>query len=613
MTTRFRLPLLFAAALLAAAPMGAVAAADVQAQLSPNEIQLGDQAQLRLTINGSAGRVQLPLVDGLFFRQIGYSSMMNWVNGSLSATTIIDFVVIPQRAGTFTIPPLDLGGAKSAPLTLKVGATTTITGSTAPPAGQQPLPSPQVASSPQGSTDEQRYSDQPAFIRLAIPRNDLYVGEYIPVQVKAYFRQGLQVRNLGLPAINSEALTIQPLGTEPQQSEAVLSGNAYTVLSWDSALTAVKAGDFPVTMKMPMQILVRQQLPTTNGGIFDESFMQQLMQGGRTKDVTLESEAQKVVIHELPETSRPADFSGAVGHFELTSSVEQSTLNLGDPATLKMAITGAGNFSRVTSAMIPSGKGFKTYSPKSTFAATDSIGYSGTKSFEQAVIPQNAGSQQLPAISFSFFDPEKKTYATLTSQPIMLTVEGTSSQAPVTSATASSTLAPPTAPAAAPDILPNQLDSGRFVSSLQPVVANPVFLAAQALPLLVLTAGLLLLRRKQRLENDPAALRNLHAGRAIREHLKRLDQAAAAGDTTAFFTAARDVLQERLGERWGLRPETLTMAEIKTRLGADSGNLATIFAQADAIDYSGQAHGATDLAAWKETVLQELKRLETNS
>ena len=82
---------------------------------------------------------------------------------------------------------------------------------------------------------------------------------------------------------------------------------------------------------------------------------------------------------------------------------------------------------------------------------------------------------------------------------------------------------------------------------------------------------------------------------------------------TGFFLAARGALQQRLGERWGIRPETITLAEINARLNGAGDGIRPVFEMADQISYSGQEFGDADYRGWKKLVVTQLKQLEKHS
>jgi hypothetical protein len=145
------------------------------------------------------------------------------------------------------------------------------------------------------------------------------------------------------------------------------------------------------------------------------------------------------------------------------------------------------------------------------------------------------------------------------------------------------------------------------------VFMSPWFIAAQGLPLCALAGGLLFLRRQRRLAADPRHARASAAERAIAAQLAGMDQAIRQHASSDFFLCARSALQQRLGERWDVRPETITLAEISTRMNGAGDGIRPIFEMADQASYSGQNLGDADFRQWRELVVAQLKALEKES
>ena len=80
---------------------------------------------------------------------------------------------------------------------------------------------------------------------------------------------------------------------------------------------------------------------------FDDSFFDNFFSNARQKPLTLHTDGATVKIKPLPTQGRPADFSGAVGQFEVSNEVSAKNGTTGDPLTLKIKIEGRGNFDRV--------------------------------------------------------------------------------------------------------------------------------------------------------------------------------------------------------------------------------------------------------------------------
>jgi len=609
MKTRFNWMMKFAAVALviAATTVLRATAAQVTATLDSASIALGDAAQLTVSISGGdSTQPELPAVSGLEFTPVGQSSSFESVNGAVTSSVSLTYQVTPDRVGTFTIPAIRVpGGGSSQPLTLQVSQNA----GGAAAASSASLPPPNMSSGTTDATDNA--SGQPAFLRVVMPKQQLYAGELVPVQVKAYFSADMSASLDGLPVLNSDAFTLNKLDAKPDQTQEIIGGQPYNVLTWPSALTAVKTGDYALNLELPVVERVQQRGQGGDDSPFNDPFFNQFFSRTVDKPLTLHSGSENVKVLPLPAAGRPADFSGAVGRFDVSSEAAPTQLTAGDPITLRLKVSGQGNFDRVYSSGLSASAEWKTYPPSAQFTPADNAGYGGTKIFEEAVVPLKAGQEKIPAITFSYFDPDTRQYATRTTSPISIEVAPGSGVSSVATSPASPTLTSSlSANTSALELAPNKVETGNFVSSLQPVLFAPWFVAAQGVPVMALIAGLFVQRRRQRLAQDSERTRNRAAQAAVREQLEAMEQALAANSAPAFFTAARQAMQTALAYHWQLSASQITAAEINHRLNGDAGDLRTLFAVADDVVYSGQHVPPSELQHWKDTVIHQLKQLE---
>jgi hypothetical protein len=405
----------------------------------------------------------------------------------------------------------------------------------------------------------------------------------------------------------------------------MIGGRPYTVLTWSSALSAVKAGDYALNLELPVVVRVQERRrhadnpmkqffgnsPFDNS-FFDDSFFDDFFGGTTEKQISLRADSDNVKVLALPTIGRPANFSGAVGKFEASSEATPTQSAQGDPITLRLKIDGQGNFDRVNSQGLNTSADWKTYQPSAHFEAADAAGYEGIKTFEQAVLPLKSGSENIPALSFSYFDPDAREYVTRSTTPIAVKVSP-GSGAPLASTLPASPAASTQTPVANPsssELAVNKVETGNFVSNLRPVLFAPWFIALQGLPVTALAAAFLVQRRRQRLAHDPQRIRNRVVQAAVREQLLTMEQAFAANNASVFFTAARQAIQEQLALRWRLSATQITPAEINRRLNGDGNELRTLFAVSDAVVYSGQRVSPGDLKHWNDLVIQQLRKLE---
>jgi hypothetical protein len=451
-------------------------------------------------------------------------------------------------------------------------------------------------------------SGSTAFLHVVMPKRELYVGELVPVQVKAYFSANVSASLSGLPVLNSDAFTLNKLDDKPDQTQETIGGQAYNVLTWSSALAAVKTGDYALNLELPIVVRVQQEGQGDEDSPINDPFFNQFFRRTVEKPLTLQTRSENVKVLPLPSVGRPADFNGAVGRFEVSNEAAPTRLTAGDPITMHLKVSGQGNFDRVYSSGLAASPEWKTYPPDAQFVPTDKASYGGSKTFEQAVVPRKPGQAAIPSVTFCYFNPDTRQYVTRATMPIAIEVTPGSGVSSMIASTASP--AGLASSQAASELAPNKVEAGSFVSSLQPVLFAPWFIAVQGAPVMALIAGLLIQRRRQRLAQDSERTRNRAAKADVQEQLEAMDLALAADNVQAFFTAARQAIQAGLARRWQLSANQVTSAEINRRLNGDAVDLRRLFAVADDVVYAGQRVPAEELHRWKDIVLLQLKQLE---
>ena len=591
------------------------AQAEITAQLEPRSLALGESAQLVVTIKGTqAAAPELPGVDGLEITQVGQQSSMQVINGVASANVSHIYLVIPDREGSFTIPAITAAGAGSTqPIAIRVEKGTGGQTQSAPSQRRSQLPAPGIGHDE--AVDAVDAKGESAFLRVILPKQELTVGELVPMEVKAYFRAGVSASLNGLPVLSSDAFTLNQLSDQPRQTREAIDGVPYTVVTWTSALSAVKAGDYPLNLDLPVMVRVRERAQRFGGGrsfddLFSDSFFDNFFEGMTEKPLTLHTDGSVVKIKPLPVEGRPAGFSGAVGKFEITAEAPETTGATGDPLTLKINITGKGNFDRVTTNGLSASADWKSYKPTAHFEPADRSNTSGTKTFEQSIVPTKAGAQEIPAVSFSYFDPEAGTYVTTATTP--LAVEIAQGAAPAPAPAVAKLAGAPTVNT--PQPLPDGLVADKAVpahgtSNLRPLVLTPWFVIMNLVILAALVIGTIVRMILSHRANDPRRLQVAAAKKAVTESLASMDAALHSKDAPRFFNAARRALQERLADQWQVPASQVTLPEIRIRLNGRGEEVRTVFQIADEIAYSGKHFSPTDLQRWRDLVKTQLQQL----
>jgi hypothetical protein len=608
---RPRLPFMLAIVLIlapAAMAMARPAAPSVDAVIEPGEIALGESARLTVTISGSGEMsINLPSVAGLEMRVVGHSRQIQIVNGVTVESTATIVRVTPEAPGIYKIPALS---PSSAPLVLRVDPSA---GNGAPPPGSGDTQG--LLPALPGTNGIRLTPDGSAFMHVSIPKREVYVGESIPVEIEVGMRDGFVNSINGIPKLSSNDFTLNNLSHQPERGGRVIGGQPFTVLTWRSILAAVKPGKFSLTFETPLTVRVRMRARGDSmlEDLLGDPFMQNFFGATFPKNITVTSPEAALTVIPLPTQGQPPGFTGAVGTFKVASDVSSATNTAGDPLTLRLHVTGAGNFDRVESAMLRSEEPWKTYDPKATFKAEDPVGYHGEKTFEQPIVASKSGTLTIPPLEFSYFDPETKRYETAHSAPLHVAV------APSAAELAANGAPPPAAPSAAaatppadqkPGLRPDHALTDERVSSLTPPYFRPALAAIPSVLALAFALSWIWVRRHERITGDLQRAREIARAKRLETLRARMAAAGAAGDAAAYLEAARAMLREALGTRWQLPPAEIGTSDLDTRLAEDPdrADIRRIFELADEASYSGGRVAARDFDRWSELIERQLSR-----
>ena len=193
---------------------GTVFAGTITAALDRDSMSLGETATLTVTYTGNAQTAPaIPGVANLTITSAGRSSQISLINGAMTSSLIFSYQVQPSQIGDYVIPQIqgkvDNAILATSPLRLRVLK--------------------EVAGG--GAA---KY----AFLKLVVPKNQVYVGELIPVDVQLYVVAG---QDLQRPQLRGDAFVIGKQA-DHTQTRTQIGTTVYNVLSFKMSVAAAKAG-----------------------------------------------------------------------------------------------------------------------------------------------------------------------------------------------------------------------------------------------------------------------------------------------------------------------------------------------------------------------------------
>ena len=380
--------------------------------VSADKTTLAVNQQLMLTVDLSgegAQSVQPPQLPDMeeflsFLGSGGSSQNIQVINGRMSITRSFSYYYLAKKEGQFTIPSLEVlykgNSYRSKPIQI------TVAGQAQQPAQSPSQPSP---------TDQEAASDEELYVRAIVDKRTIYQNEPVVVTFRIY----TQV------AVASYSITKAPdtagfwaeefeMQGQPQTREEVINGRKYIVADLKrTALFPASSGSKEIG-PMTLTCDVRQRRSRRSRDIFDSFFDDPFF--NPTVKKTISSLPVKLNVLPLPAENRPPSFSGAVGDYDLSASLDKSSVTTNEAITLRIKISGTGNINLLPNPNVAIPPDFEQYEPKVTQSiARSGATISGEKTFEYVLVPRFPGQQRIKPVTFSFFNPRKKTYETLSS------------------------------------------------------------------------------------------------------------------------------------------------------------------------------------------------------
>jgi len=540
-------------------------AATVTGTLDAPSASVGEEVTYELQIEGGSpdSFPPFPQLEGAKVSTGGRNSSVSIINGSVKQSVTFTYHLTPTREGRVEIPALEVmvDGQKytTQAMSLRVG----------PPAKA-------------GAPGDVAYGE------LSVERQPVYVGEDVVVDLRYYLdmnaarwsRSGAQ-----MPSLDGEGYSIRNLNGE---ADPVRIGDKdYFRFTFHAVAIPNRAGKItigPVAFHVP----ISKRIGSRNdpfGMVFE-----------RTQDFTVTAPALTLDVKPLPTEGRPKDFSGAIGNFKFSGQGTPTVVKVGDPVTMKLQVAGTGNFDRMGAPALADPKGWRAYKATDKFASADKkLDVIGTKIFEIAVVPE-VKKTTMPVFNFSYFDPEKAKYFTLTNAPTPLQVEGGAAEPEAANSAAGSSAAAKAKPV--DDILGIRSTTGFWGVGWQPRLTVWFALLVAPAPLIVFALFWRARRTDPRLAVRAALLREKA------ELLHRLRQAT---DRAELFDAAARILQIDVALLTGLPAGGIDEATILAR--CDSGAVKKMYAARAELVYAGEAGGKV-AANERDQVLDTLAEFE---
>ena len=390
------------------------------------------------------------------------------------------------------------------------------------------------------------------FIDANISKANPYKGEEFILSYKLYSRyELLGIEEQMAPTI--EGFTSNILNRDQQarvKVEKINGQDYYTLDLYRSELYPLRSSEFKID---PFQMTVVASVPT---GRRIKDFWGNRLEV-RRENVKVKSPSVRVNVRDLPTAGRPANFNGAVGNFDLNSSLSATETVTGEPLTLRIQISGQGNLKLIGDPKLDLPPGFESYDPKINVG-------NGSKTYEYLLIPGKPGEFTLNPMSFSYFDPKTERYVSLGNESFDIKVGKGNGTPAMSSSTAG--LTKEEVEKLGQDIRYLVTSTPAFSTAAKPLLGSLPFYLGLAGPFLLAFPLFLLARTRRDRQADVSGRRNRRARKAAEKRLRQAKALATKGDRKAFYDELVRAVLGYLGDKFGIAPGDLNREEIRRKL-----------------------------------------------
>jgi len=374
-----------------------------EAEVSKTNLGVNENLRVDFKMNKDGDNFNPPSFDG--FSVVGgpnQSVSNSWINGVRSFSKTYSYFLSPLKKGKYTIgqASIEIDGDIYKTMPIQVKVTEAVQSSVSP---NNPV----------------SYLNDDIELNIEVSKSETYLNEPISVEFKLLFNPKINVTNLGeidSPEFNnfwSQNIKIPRL----EIKSTSYKGQRYNYVTWKRTLLfPQKSGNLEL---LPLTLDVTVDVPTNRRDFFGNVIYTQT-----SKKVS--SKKKNIKVKEFPSEGKPESFNGAVGKFDVSLFSSKSELKATESFQLELKVNGRGNLKLFTLPEIKVPSSLEKYDPEFKEDIKSSIsGMNGQISNTYTIVPQFQGKYPIPAVEFSYFDPEAKKYVTIkTNESIVDVTEG---------------------------------------------------------------------------------------------------------------------------------------------------------------------------------------------
>jgi hypothetical protein len=528
---------------------------------APDAVVVGDQFRLSYTVSTQKVKdFRAPSIKG-FEVLMGPSrstfSNTQIINGNVTSESGIKFtyILMANTAGTYTVPGATIVADGNSMVSNSVRIKVL-------PADQSSQSSSGSGSGKSSSASSTSVSAQDLFVTANVSRTSVYEQEAFLLTYKIYTRDSrMGLDNVKLPDFKGfHSQEIERPANARWSQEHYNGRNYYTTVYRQFVLFPQQSGKLsiePARFDATVEKVVQS----------DDPFEAFFNGGGNVVSVKKTLTTPTININVLPlPAGKPEGFSGGVGEFNISSSINSESVKTNDAITVKLIISGTGNLKLLHDPEIKFPEDFEVYDPKvDNQSKITPEGMSGSKVIEYLAIPRHPGDYKIPGVKFSYFDTKTKSYKTLTTDDYNVHVEKGAGNADnvIANFTNKEDLK-----VLGEDIRYIKLNDVELQERGKFFYGSTLFWMLYIIPALILAAILIAYRKQAAANANVAKTRTKKANKVATKRMKAAGKLLSENNKEAFYDEVLKALWGYISDKLNIPVSQLTKDNVSEKLAA---------------------------------------------
>ncbi|MCM1369776.1 MAG: BatD family protein [Candidatus Amulumruptor caecigallinarius] len=566
-------------------------------------VEVGDMFYIYVEVSDLDAMPEMPKnIPGaklMYFDRTGQTSSFTSINGRSTQSFSYTYTATlrAQKEGTFTFGPISVGGVKSNTIKYSIGKQSASSQSQGSGSASQAA----TAADNNGKPKFIGKGDGNLFLKANVSSTNAYEQQALVYTVKLYTTYDA-IKFIGASAAPKfEGFVIE-------ESKDISSSFSYETYQGKTYATAVIAR-YIIFPQMTGSLKVTGNTYTVS--VDRREYYHDPFFGNMSYSTPLQLNVTPndlvINVKSLP-FPKPADFSGAVGTFSITSHLKSNNLKSNQAGAIVYDVKGTGNIKYVQlpdmSALYP--PEIEIYTP--TTKQNISIGstnVSGTVTFDYSFMPLEEGNFRIPDVKLVYFNPVSEKYETAVAKGYDIHVAKGKAVADKNRVHLKfdSTMLP--------------VNSAEISKTHSPWINSFLYWLFYIVPAIGLLSVAIIYRRYVSSRADMAAFNSRHADKFARRRLKKAEAAMKKNNRELFYDELLTAMWGYLGDKLKMPNSELMRDNVRQVLGergvpeSDIDEFIKLIDDAEFAKYSS-AGGGEDMKKAYLGAIAVINRLNNN-